>query len=321
MTSTQKRLGILLAVQVVLILLFQFPFGSGSSATTATTLFPDIDVAQVSRIQLSGDDDQVTLIRGGDGWGLEEFGGFPANETKIDELIGDLAGLEVRRPVVRSGKYHSAFKVESDENEGRVKLWTSDDGDPAADLIVGSSPNYRALHVRRPGDSEVYEVSGLAAYDVRADPGAWADNKLLDVNTDAVQSLSITNPEGSFELVKDESGWTVSGAAETELDTSKVDSLVRSVANLSIAAPLGPSSEHGPVAADAIAKVTLRWSAGGEETPEGAAVVLIGGKRPDDDMRRAVSVEGSGFSGEIWDSTVKSMIEKKLDDLTLQNDA
>ncbi len=175
--------------------------------------------------------------------------------------------------------------------------------------------------MRRPGDSEVYEVSGLAAYDVRADPGAWTRNKLLDVNAEAVRSLSITNPEGTFELTKGESGWTISGAAETELDPSKVDSLVRTVVNLSIAAPLGPSSEHGPGAAEAIAKVVLRWSAGGQGSPEETAVVLIGDKRPDDDMRRVIGVEGSGFSGEIWDSTVKSMIEKRLGDLTLQNDA
>ena len=111
-----------------------------------------------------------------------------------------------------------------------------------------------------------------------------------------------------------------SSAIWTELDTGKVDSFVRTVANLSFAAPLGPSSEHGPSAQDAIARVTLRWSAGAEGSQEESAVVLIGDKRPDDDMRRVIGVEGSGFSGEIWDSTVKSMIEKKLDDLTLQND-
>ncbi len=319
MTSTQKKLAILLAVQAVLILLFQSPFGSSSSSSEATPLFPDIDTTLISRIQLSGDDEEVTLTRTDGGWGLDELDGFPANEKKVDELIGDLAGLEVRRPVVRSAKYHSTFKVETGDNEGRVKLWAGSEGDPVADLIVGSSTNYRALHVRRPGDSEVYEVSDLAAYDVRADAGAWARTKLLDVGADALRSLSIKNPDGSFELVKGESGWTVPDAPETQLDKSKVDSLVRTVAGLSIAAPLGPSDEYGPTSAEATATVTLRWTTGVEGDPGGSAVVLIGDKRPDDDARRTIRVDGSRFSGEIWDSTVKSVIEKKLDDLTLQN--
>lgn len=320
MTSTQRKLGILLIVQVVLILLVHSPFGGTSTSATPTMLFPELDDETVSRVRLSDADDGVTLTRTNGEWGLAEYGGFPANQSKVDELIGDLAALEVRRPVVRSGKYHAAFKVENDDHEGRVRVWSDGDEKPVADLIIGSSANYRALRVRRAGDSEVYEVSGLAAYDVRPDAGSWIRTKLVDVTADTVRGISIANAQGSFELVKDESGWTAGGTSAATLDTSKVDALVRSVTGLSIAGPLGPSGEHGPTPSDAAASVTLGWAQqveGAEQS--GSAVILIGAKRPDDDARRSITVEGSGFSGEIWDSSVSSLIEKTLDDLALQN--
>jgi len=319
MTSAQKKMGLVLIVQVALILLFQSPLRGTSTRATATTLFPELDAETVSRVRLSDAEEDVVLTREDGRWSLEEHGGFPADQQKVDELIRDLAGLEVRRPIVRSSKYHSAFKVKDNEHEGRVRVWSDPGGKPVADLIVGNSGSYRASRVRRSGDSEVYEVSGLAAYDVRPNAGSWARSKLVEAAADAVKGVSIINSGGSLQLARNESGWT---AGETTLDSSKVDALVRTLTNLSITAPLGPSSEHGPTADDAVASATLEWS----ETIDGAeidrrTVILIGDKRPDDDTRRSITVKGSGFSGEIWDSTVKQLIEKSLDDLALQNDS
>lgn len=317
MTTTQKRLGILLIVQIALILLVRSPFGGAPTGGAPTTLFPGLDNETVSRVQLSDGDDSVTLTRTDGGWGLEEYGGFPANPSKVDELIDDLAALEVRRPIVRSGKYHAAFKVETDDHEGRVRVWGNVDEKPVADLIVGNSANYRALRVRRTGDSEVYEVAGLAVYDVRPDAGSWIRTRLIDVTADAVSEVSITNANGSFKLVKGESGWAIDKDAAATVDAGKVEALVRSVTNLSMAGPLGPSAEHGPAAADAEASVTVRWSQQVDGVDEsGSAVILIGQKRPDDDAHRSITVEGSGFSGEIWASSVNSLIEKRLDDLS-----
>jgi hypothetical protein len=189
-----------------------------------------------------------------------------------------------------------------------LKLWSDADGNPVADLIVGNSANYRALRVRRAGDDEVYEVGGLSAYDLRAAAAAWVSTKLVDFSTDAVERLAIKNPTGTLELVKGESGWTVEGNPAVELDTAKVETLVRTVTGLSIAEPLGPSDTHGPSAADAKATVTLSG-------PVGTMVILIGDKRSDDEARRSITVEGSGFSGTIWDSSVRSLLEKTLTDL------
>lgn len=309
MTRTQKTLGLILIVQVVLILLVRSPFGNASTEGTAAKLFPQLAGESISKIQLTDDKNTVTLSHDESGWHLDEFGGFPADAGKVDELIGDLAALGARRPVARSARYHATFKIDTDGNMGRVRLWGDGAEKPVADLIVGNSANYHALRVRRHSDDAVYEVEGLAAHDVRADAGAWIETRLIDVEAETLQRVSIVNPKGTLELVKGDAGWTVEGQADGAVDQAKVEALVRKVSGLAIVAPLGSSAENGPAAGTATATVTI-------EGPEGTKVILIGDKRPDNTARRSITVEGSGYSAEIWDSSVSSLIDETLNDLS-----
>lgn len=311
MTRTQKQLLGLLAVQLVLIILFRSPFSGASGSVALKPLLPELQAFTPARIELFGaDEDKVTLIRRGEGWGLEELGGFPADANKVDDLVQKLRDLQVRRPVVSSSRYHEAFKVADDTHEGRVKLFDDGADDARVDLLLGTSANYRSLHVRSHGEDPVYEVRDLATYDVRAKPGNWADREFVDVPEAELSGVVVSNAAGSFELVRDDDGWSAAGG-DIVLDQDKVSTLVRSVSSLRLAEPLGPVGVDGAEPADAALTVTLRWGSGEE------LVYWIGDKLEDPDTQRYATRRGFDFRGAIWDSSVSNLIEKKLEELAV----
>ncbi len=212
-------------------------------------------------------------------------------------------------------RYHSAFKVADDDHEGRVKLWDDGADDPAIDLLLGTSPNYRTLHVRLGDETPVYEVRDLASYDVRPDAASWADKELLDVPEELLLSFVIDNASGRFELIREEGVWRVSApeaARGRELDQDAVDRLAGSAAAVRLADPVGPLGEDSP-GQDASATVTLRWRS--VEDAEEELVYWIGGKVAEDETQRYVARSGFDFKGTVWESSVLPMIEKGLDDL------
>ena len=118
MNRTQTVLTVLLGLQLLLILIVRSPFSSATAPMEAQPLLASLQDTEIaaSRIELSGREDKsLTLVRDGEAWSIEDFDGFPADASKVDELLDNLGELTVRRPVVTSGRHHRSFKVAGDE--------------------------------------------------------------------------------------------------------------------------------------------------------------------------------------------------------------
>jgi hypothetical protein len=312
----------LLLLQVVLILLVRSPLSGASAGVESRPLLPALEAFTAARVELAGEEGtKVTLVKAGEGWALEELNGFPADGGKVDDLIDDLRGLQVRRPVVTGSRYHSAFKVSDDENEGRVRIWDDPAEAPEVDLIVGSSPNYRTVHVRLGGESPVFEARDLAVYDVRPDTGSWIEKDLVDIPEAEMVGLLLANENGSFELVREGDAWRVADGSEVRgLDPDEVDALIRAARSIQLADAVGPKDASAHGLADAAATLTLRWSPSGAAAPPAAAevnetVVRIGGKLEEQESQRYISRSGFEFTGTVWESSVSKLLEQKLDEL------
>jgi hypothetical protein len=270
----------------------------------------------------------VVLERRGEDWVLEEADGYPADTSKVDDLLDSLEEIRVRRPGVSSDRYHGALKVEDDNHERRLRIWGDSGADPEIELLVGTSPNYRLSHVRRGDEDRVYEARGISTYDLGSEPDAWIDKKFVDIVADNVTSFTLTNGHGSFSLVRDGGEWALASAADTELDQSAVDSLVRSVSRLYLSEPAGPVDPivHGldiPVVT-----VELTTEAPGvpdllqdDETPAaetGASEVVtlaLGAEVTDGEGKRYASRSGFDFAVVLSKYDADKLNDHKLDDL------
>lgn len=310
MNRTQLMLGGLLLLQLALIAVLRSPFTSAHAPSAPHPLLPELDTSVASRLELSGADGKVTVTRDGDAWKLDDLGGFPADPVKVADLLQTLAGLEVREPVVTSSRHHDNLQIADGDNAGRVRLFADGSETPMADVVVGSAPNYRVLHVRRAGEDAVYEVRGLAAYDVRPDAASWARKELVDLGGEQVDGLVLENSHGRFELARGEEGWTVVSPALVEgpLDSAQIEALLQAVTTMRLVDPVGATDAEGQGLARPAASLTLR-SSGGE------VVVRVGDRVPDKTTQRFVTRAGSGYTGTIWESAVQSLLDRKIDDL------
>lgn len=318
MNRTQVTLAGLLLVQLVVILLVRSPFAGPAGATGPHPLLVGLGEGVVpARVALEGEERSITLTRGETGWAIDELQGFPADAQKVSNLLDDLRELSVRRPLVTSPRYHDSFEVSDEDNEGRVKIWSEKD-DVVADLILGSSPGYRLLHVRLGGEDAVYETRGLSSYDLRADSAGWIAKHLVDSEGREIVRFSLKNEHGSFELSRVEDGWQVvapAALAGRALDPDAVDAMVSGADSLVLADGVGPVDEEAHGFGKAATVVRLEFS-NGEQGETGAEVTLrLGAQTPGEEGRRYVTREGFAFTGTIWDSSVSKWLDARLDTL------
>ena len=321
MNRTQLYLVGLLIVQVVLILLVRSPFSTASVGTEARALLPVLEAITPSQLEILGSDDEsVRLAREGESWRVESLGGFPADDDKVEQLLDNLADLRVRRPVVSSGRYHESFKVADDEYEGRIRLWAAAGSDADVDLFLGSSPNFRTSHVRLAGEDAVYEVRGLSSYDVRPASSGWIERELVQTDETDVVGFTLSNESGSFELVREDGIWKLrSPEHEETLDQGKVDAFVRTACSVRLDDAVGPvdSAAHGFTSP--AATLVLRWSDALEGVDEEGDVreltLTVGQQLPDNESQRYITREGFEFTGTVWESSVRRLLEETLDDL------
>jgi hypothetical protein len=323
MNRTQLYLAGLLLVQVVLILIFRSPFTGASTGYESRALLPALDAITPSQVEILGpDEDSIKLTRRDGAWRIDDLGGFPADGAKIESMLDDLKNIRVRRPVVSSARYHASFKVAADDHEARIRLWDESEGDPDIDLIVGSSPNFRTSHVRLAGEDLVYEARGVSPYDLRPAQSSWIDRELLDADETGVVGVVLSNEAGSFELAKQEGIWTVRApelVEDADLDQGKVDSLVRTAADIRLSDGTGPVDDAAHGLANPAATLVLRIQDTEGNLDETSAVrevtVRIGGNPGNDDSKRYVTRDGLGFTGTAWESSVRRLLEEKLEEL------
>jgi hypothetical protein len=312
MTRLQWTLAGLLFVQLVVIWIVA-PWSGGEAASAPHPLLPDLlDLAAEKILITSTENDSVSLSRTEENWRLEEAQGYPADAEKVKRLLESLEELSVRRPVVSSARYHEALKVTEEDHERRLRIWAEGDEDPAVDLLLGSSPNYRLSHVRLVGDDRVYEARGLSKYELRADADSWIERRLMEIPYADVMSVRLRNSHGQFSLERTADGWSV--ASETaslteEPDPSEVESFIRSVTSLRLSETAGQVDEAAHGLEDPVAELGV--IAGSSAEP---LTLIVGAEVDGGDGKRYASKPGSGFSVVLGKYDAEEITEKKLDD-------
>ncbi|UCF66864.1 MAG: DUF4340 domain-containing protein [Acidobacteriota bacterium] len=330
MTRAQWTLAGLLAVQLLLLVGFRSPISRGADDPGSRPLIPVLESITPAKLQLeAAGGASVSLQRTEDGWALDAAEGYPADASKVDDLVDELEALRVRRPVVSSTRYHDALKVTESDFERRLRVWDDPSNDPAVDLLLGTSPNYRVSHVRLTDDDRVYEIIGLGPADLRADGASWIERKIVDVAFDDVVRVSLENEEGRFSLERGHEGWNVvepSRSSGEGLNQTQVDSLVRSLCSLWLTKPIGKKDDeaHGFSSPAARYELTHRPGGIGDAADEAPAtstvddqmtVVLVGAEVEGESNQRYVTRDGFGFTATASQGSLTNALEKALADL------
>jgi hypothetical protein len=113
-------------------------------------------------------------------------------------------------------------------------------GKTAAELLLGTSPGFRRLHVRIPGADEIYEVD-LTHFELSTAVDEWLDRAVLAADG----AVSAVAREGQWRLARSDDGWMLDDGGA---DSNAAEQLTARFANLRVlgvadAAASDPSAE------------------------------------------------------------------------------
>ncbi len=149
-----------------------------------------VPTGEVDGIRIDGGEGQHIVLEKREGqWRLPELAGFPADQAGVARLLQRLAGLEKGWPVATTGGASKRFKV-SDPGFER-KLTLSKGEETLVALFVGTSPGFRKVHVRVPGEEAIYAVE-FSAFEANAKSDDWIDKGVLAQRPDDIERVELS---------------------------------------------------------------------------------------------------------------------------------
>ncbi|MBL9208420.1 MAG: DUF4340 domain-containing protein [Opitutaceae bacterium] len=244
---------------------------------------------QASALKITENGKTVSLAKGAGGtWSVAEYYGFPADFEKVARLAGDLTAAKVERLVTQNPERIKGF------NFGNARLVFSDaSGKELASLDLGKNAEGGGRLVRYGTEEKAY-LSRLNAY-LDTEPKNWADATLVSLKPEDISRVELTFGDGSAPVVatraKKEDAFTATDAPAGErLRTSRVDSVISSLASLRFSDTSDPADANA-VAAKAVARtVTLG-------TFDGKRVTLQIGRKPEQKIVKAPEAKKDGTTG------------------------
>lgn len=220
----KRILMVLLGVQVLLIAGIYAWHQHQQPRQEAKNLL-DFSTSDLDRLVIHDANGHATLKKSGTEWLLPDFKNLPADSKKLNELMGKLQGAKLTWPVTKTSSSHERFEVSTNKFQRRVEFYQGDK--KQGELLLGSSPGFKKIHIRRDGDDEVYAVE-LTSFEFSASDKEWFNKELL-----AAKNPTLINGK-DYVLQKQGDTWSFENDTATKVDTAKVAELVNAFANFSV---------------------------------------------------------------------------------------
>ncbi|MBZ0172803.1 MAG: DUF4340 domain-containing protein, partial [Phycisphaerales bacterium] len=193
--------------------LFAFQGGPSTPTTTAVTagsrLAPTLAERgqAASRIEIVTGEKTVELTRDGDGWRVENKGGYPADADRVRQLVTTLSELRTDEAKTTLPERHALLSVQwpdggekgADEYAPRPTLVRISDGagEPIAAIVLGAtsySGGTTRQYARLLGNDQAWLLSARA--DVPTDAMRWLNARFVELPRESVRRVTITHPDG-----------------------------------------------------------------------------------------------------------------------------
>lgn len=289
MNRRNQLLAALLALQLLLVAVVYWPRPSQAGAAP---LFPNLNAADVLSLSISDGNEVLNLSNRAGQWLLPDAGDFPAQNERVEALLGKIAALQTGRLVAQTPASHARLQVAATEFVRRVQFETA--AGERHTVWLGSAASGSSAHFRVDDAAEVYIAADLSSFDANAQPAGYIDTGYISLAAADITAMTVRNASGELLFRKDAEGtWTLAGLdAGQETDSSKVASLVSRLAGLYMTQPLGvqPLPAWGFDAPAATITLTVTPAEGAPQTHE-----LQVGAKDADSSSYAVKYSGSPY--------------------------
>ena len=188
------------------------------------------DKSKVQEVAFSTAGETTKLVKDGAGWKMVAPLAVPADASAVDAIVGSLSGLEMDEQVAESAPTLKDFGLDAPDKTVSVTL---EGGATETLLIGGKLADGSGIYAKTPDKTRIFTVGsfGLSALDKK--PFDLRDRDLLHVKRDAVKTLEISGPQGTYALAKTDKGeWAFTKPLATLAGRWTVDGLLGTLEGL-----------------------------------------------------------------------------------------
>lgn len=201
---------------------------------TGELLFPEYRQDEVDRVTLqkggSGGDYEVVLQRQGDEWIVESEGGYPADQTLVDNILDKLPELRRTDLVSTQPDRHPTFETDTTGVEVKV----SSGEDPVAWFTAGKAgPDFMSNYIRLRGEDEVYRVPVYLRSQVERGEASWRNKRLIDIEPENIASYTTRTPRDTVSVARGPEGnWQITHPFDAMASTDIMPVVAQSLARV-----------------------------------------------------------------------------------------
>ncbi|MDR2519151.1 MAG: DUF4340 domain-containing protein [Spirochaetaceae bacterium] len=252
---------------------------------------------QADRIELSGSEGGVTLVRKGGLWFVSrDSREYPAKQSRVQDLLS-IVTAKGRAPL-RGTEASSHERLGLAEGAAsRLAIRSSAAPYPLLDLLIGNTDSTgQEVYLRKSGEAEVRSSEDRISGYVGSRPASWFNLRLFpeadypNLNAEAVQRLTVEAPASGggapevLTLSRHEGGWTLNSASPA--DTQQAESYIGAVL-MAEGEDFLAEDPARPVQAEG----RIRMELGNGQTLD----LAVGGLLEPESKRRSAWIEGAPF--------------------------
>lgn len=247
----RTKSALILAAAAVVVLALGLEFGMGPreksyDTSGGTLVFPDLTgkLATAVEIDIVHAGRTLKIARKttdpGAAWGVVDHNAYPAQASKVRELLTGLTELRYDEPRTSEAAEYPRLGVEDPNakasNSTLVRVL--DASGPIAQLIVGhqrtaASGNGQTLYIRRPNEVQAWLADG--SLPVSADVMEWLNRDLVNIPADQIEGVTVDRGGQKLVFARKDKKLTLTDPAEhPKLDEFRLEEIGRGLENLSL---------------------------------------------------------------------------------------
>jgi hypothetical protein len=186
------------AVLVALVLIGQR--GSGSAGSSGKLLVPGLEASldDIERVTITKANNEtvVALERQPAGWVATNKSAYPADVSKLRQGLRALAEAKILEQKTSNPELYSHLGVEdvSGDKAAGVSVALTAKGKELPTLILGNPDGSKHRYARRAGEAQSYLIDKNPEF--ARGVGQWLDAQIIDVRSDRISEVTITQPDG-----------------------------------------------------------------------------------------------------------------------------
>jgi hypothetical protein len=163
-------------------------------------LFADVPFQEIAKIRIVSKDETTTVVKKPSGWGVEEKNGYPADFSKISELVKKCRDLKAGRSFAADEQVLDRLALYPPSQTGvegkstATRLVLADKADRTIlDLLIGkareSDQGFGGHYLMREGQPTVYLVDKTFKF-LSASPDDWLHRQVINLDAETIEAVA-----------------------------------------------------------------------------------------------------------------------------------